>query len=387
MASSASTAAYSFIPSGKDAPDRGSRPRLRMPKPARVTLQTIADMTGVSKSTVCDVLRKRQGKIQVPDATKQRIFEAVQRTGYQPRASAQALATGKSNQIGFLVSAKMTLGLANSMFATMMSGAQEACKRFDYACLVSAYDLSSVNQFVVPRNIRSRKVDGLVLCGYVEDQVLQKLVNTGTPFVLIGMSTDYPRDNILAAMIDVQDVWMRCFEGLYAMGHRHIGVGGVDSDHSMKLIKQVFDRFQSKHGDVRFTSYGINRDIDQFSYAYERSAGWVAAKDRPTAVTGHEHWCMGFLARIHDAGFNCPNDVSVVCTVESPYAQWMRPAMSALSPNVFAAADAATQVLIELLEEQITWSEAKRRTQGLWPKPELIYRASTAPPASVVSTP
>lgn len=68
----------------------------------RTTLAEIASQAGVSVATVSYVLNdKQQGRI--PEATKQRVREIATRLGYVPNAAAQALRTGRSRVVLFII--------------------------------------------------------------------------------------------------------------------------------------------------------------------------------------------------------------------------------------------------------------------------------------------
>ena len=57
-----------------------------------VTLQDIANRTGVSKVTVSYVLNGRETGVRISDATRQRVMAVARDLGYQPNAVARALA-------------------------------------------------------------------------------------------------------------------------------------------------------------------------------------------------------------------------------------------------------------------------------------------------------
>ena len=64
-----------------------------------VTLQDIAKMAGVSKSTVSRYLNNGS----VGKNTREKIDAIIKETGYQPNPFAQSLKAGKSNMIGVII--------------------------------------------------------------------------------------------------------------------------------------------------------------------------------------------------------------------------------------------------------------------------------------------
>ena len=347
-----------------------------------VTLKTIADRVGVSKSTVSDVLRHRISKIKVGESTKNKIFKVARDLNYEPNAAARALITGKTYNIGFLLSSVTALGLANNYFATLMSGVQDTCSQKGYNCMVSCYDMSSIENFVMPSKLKRRKVDGVVITGYVEEEVLQTLIENGLPFILIGESTDFPLEGVLSVARDMKQDWLSVFEYLYKLGHRRIIVGGARARRKFDLLVEAEDEFKQSFGaeEVTFTNYSdINPAIDPFRFAYRQAKEWLENSDGPTAVVGHDQWCVGFLSGIVDGNRKCPEDISIVSTCDTILCQWYRPAISAISWDLHGGGKAATELLINYIEKKINLIDAHRQAAKIWENRKLLVRNSSGP--------
>jgi DNA-binding LacI/PurR family transcriptional regulator len=346
-----------------------------------VTLGMIAERVGVTKSTISDVLRNRVGKVKVSDRTREKIHKAVKELNYEPNVAARSLATGKTNSIGFLLSSSTTLGLANTYFASLMAGVQNSCKQRGYNCVVSSYDMSSLKNFVMPTKVRQRSVDGVVITGHVEDEVIQMIIDNGIPFALIGESTDFPLEGLLSVAQNLKNDWLNAFGYLYNLGHRHIGVGGIIRERGKRAFKKAIEEFKQKHPEdgVKFECYyNAESGMSAFDFAYEQAQGWAERKERPTAVVGHDQWCIGFLAGIKDSKFECPKDVSILSTCDTTLCQWYRPAITAFSLPLYESACEIADILIDTIEKECTWVQANQKASKLWNESELIERDSTS---------
>jgi len=345
-----------------------------------VTLKTIADRVGVSKSTVSDVLRCRIGKIKVGEDTKNKIFKVARSLDYEPNAAARALITGRTYNVGFLLSCTTALGLANNYFATLMSGVQDACSQRGYDCIVSCYDMSSIKNFVMPSKLKRRKVDGVVITGYVEEEVLQTLIENGLPFILIGESTDFPLEGVLSVARDMKKDWLSVFEYLCKLGHRHITVGGARAKKEFDSLVETEEEFKQSFGaeKVKFTNFNdINPAAVPFQFAYRQAKEWLESSNGITAVVGHDQWCVGFLSGIVDGGKKCPEDISIVSTCDTILCQWSRPAISAISWDLHGGSKAATELLINYIEKKITLTDAHRQAAKIWENRKLLVRNSS----------
>ena len=93
-----------------------------MARPAkRVTSEDVARVAGVSRTTVSFVLNGKDAW-SIPEETKQRVFEAARRLEYRPRASARALAAGRSD-IVLLAVPDLPIGEGISRFIEELAAA------------------------------------------------------------------------------------------------------------------------------------------------------------------------------------------------------------------------------------------------------------------------
>ncbi|MEZ4519439.1 MAG: LacI family DNA-binding transcriptional regulator [Chloroflexota bacterium] len=60
---------------------------------SNLTLETVAEMVGVSRSTVSRVINGQGG---VREDVRQRVWQVIEETGYQPNLAARALASNHS---------------------------------------------------------------------------------------------------------------------------------------------------------------------------------------------------------------------------------------------------------------------------------------------------
>lgn len=349
-------------------------------KLVKPTLKHIAQLAGVSISTVSDVLRNRTGKVKVSDDTLSRILKIAQELDYQPNSAAHTLVTGRTYNIGFLLSQKATLGFANYYFGTYLSGVQEACKERGYACVVSAYDLSSLEDLIIPIKIRKKNIDGVIITGYVENKVLDVLLKYNIPFILMGQIVDFKRNEALVVSRDMISEWNTLFEYLRKTGCSHIGVADIDVESVQLLLKKAISLFTEKYNeDVKFTVYKVPYSINQFKHAKEMAKTWLS-KDtgaRECAIVSHDQWCVGFLSEVMNAGIKVPDELSVVSTCDTAYCQYYNPQVSALSIPLFESAKDATYLLADYIEGIISFDDANKKTHELRSVGELIVRNSS----------
>jgi LacI family sucrose operon transcriptional repressor len=140
-------------------------------KPKRVTINDIASLAGVSKSTASLVLNGRGKELRVAEATRQRVMEIAQMTHYQPSIHARALNNSRSHTIGLVVP-EMT----NHGFATFSHALETLCRDAGLQLLIACTDENSSQETLAVNNLIQRQVDGLIVASsQLNDSEYQQL--------------------------------------------------------------------------------------------------------------------------------------------------------------------------------------------------------------------
>ena len=148
------------------------------------TMLDVAKRAGVALSTVSYALT---GTRPVSEATRQRIFAAMEELGYHPNLMARSLSTKRSRIIGLLIPSDMH-GALDVMQSNFVPSAVRLAGRRSYGLLV--WTLPE-EEFDVRRMIQEGMVEGLLLMEVkLEDERIAKLRTSSYPFALIGHCAD-----------------------------------------------------------------------------------------------------------------------------------------------------------------------------------------------------
>ena len=102
-------------------------------KAKRPSMKDVAELAGVSRTTVSYVINNVPDANNIPSETKARIWAAVEELGYRPNAIARGLRSDRSNVIGFI-----TDEIATTPFAVdIIKGAQDAALANDKMLLLA----------------------------------------------------------------------------------------------------------------------------------------------------------------------------------------------------------------------------------------------------------
>ena len=127
----------------------------------RITSQDVADLAGVSRTTVSFVLNDVQ-RFSISAETRERVKQAAQELGYVPNASAQRLASNQAKAIGLIMTRDPSYIVSDTFLPQILGGLLD---------VVKSYQLSLMTEWVEPGQqmrtylelTRSKHIDGMIL--------------------------------------------------------------------------------------------------------------------------------------------------------------------------------------------------------------------------------
>lgn len=150
-----------------------------MNKSKRITINDIARLAGVSKSTASLVLNGRGKELRVAEATRHRVIEIARQQHYQPSIHARALTSSRSDTIGLVVPE-----IINHGFAVFAHELETLCRDTGLQLLIACTDENASQETLAVNNLIQRQVDGLIVASsMLSDNEYQK-INQQLPVVL-----------------------------------------------------------------------------------------------------------------------------------------------------------------------------------------------------------
>ncbi|MCR5477278.1 MAG: LacI family transcriptional regulator [Lachnospiraceae bacterium] len=121
------------------------------------TIYDISELAGVSIATVSRVLN---GSPNVSDATRKKVLDAIEASGYTPNAFARGLGLNTMKTIGILAADSSDLYLAKAIYHL-----ERELRANDYDCLLCCTGYELENRKSAIDLLISKKVDGIILVG------------------------------------------------------------------------------------------------------------------------------------------------------------------------------------------------------------------------------
>jgi LacI family transcriptional regulator len=276
-----------------------------------VTLEEIARLAGVSRSTVSRVVN---GDRRVSDGARARVQDVIRRHDYYPHAAARSLASRRMRVLGLLVTQSVGGLFTDPFYPILIQGAADACNAADHNLMMlmdTSADGHAVDQ-LYGRVIRGRHVDGLILaCHAVDDPLVPRLQSDHIPFVLVGR---HPGAEVSFVDVDSRSAAREAVAHLLGHGYRRIAmicgpphlIASIDrhAGYVTALQEAAVPPEPSRVVFAEFTQRG----------GYRAMQGLLRDRDnRPDAVfAASDALAFGALAAIQDAGLRVPEDVAVM---------------------------------------------------------------------------
>jgi LacI family sucrose operon transcriptional repressor len=140
-----------------------------MNKYKRLTIDDIARLASVSRTTASMVLNGRADQFRISPATQKLVLDTAREHHFQPSHSARALRSGQSNTLGLIVPE-----LTNFAHASLTQAMERICHEAGYQLLVVTSNDDPKQELAGIEHLAARQVDGLMIvaCSASADEYL-----------------------------------------------------------------------------------------------------------------------------------------------------------------------------------------------------------------------
>ncbi|AZR07412.1 LacI family DNA-binding transcriptional regulator [Trueperella pyogenes] len=168
----------------------------------RPTMADVAKIADVSKATVSRVLK---GNYPVSEETRKTVFDAVQKLNYIPSHQASALATGRSNIIGILITERFDLFFEDPTFRTIIRGVLSALSSSPLVPVMLQMTNSEEQRKAI-HLFENGMIDGVIhVSPWGDTSLLDSMAQRGFPVVVCGqLAPKYQGRRISAVYTDDQ---------------------------------------------------------------------------------------------------------------------------------------------------------------------------------------
>ncbi|MGB6777512.1 LacI family DNA-binding transcriptional regulator [Planococcus citreus] len=332
----------------------------------KVTMQDVAEKSGVSKSTVSQYINNRF-EYMAP-ATKTRIEEAIKELGYIPNYVAKSLKQKKTGTIGVIVA-----NILHVFSTEIIRAIEDECERNGFHLFVCNADDQPEKERAYIDMLIAKQVDGLIIFPTNGNQEYYKqLKNAQFPIVFVDRLIDQPLYPTL--LLDNESASRIAVEELSKKGHKKIGL--VSTSIAKKVTPRL-ERISGFKNAMAEKSLTVDPDwivADERQLLAERLQQLWDSNNRPDAFFATNDLALIELLKfIRKNKLSIPEDVGVIAIDDSPFLEIATTPISVIKQPTFSIGKDAAQTLQSLISSSSLDEayEAKRYA------PELVAREST----------
>lgn len=313
-------------------------------KRSRVTIDDVANASGVSSATVSRVL---SGYEFVKETTRDRVMEAVEQLGYIANSPARNLASGHSQVIGLLVP-----NLDNGYVGTITQGIDKVLTRSNYdVVLYTSHRRPDKESFYV-NAIANGMTEGLLLIApLVPTAYLDAVRKQNIPYVLIDQADCTEKSNIVEATN-----WQGAYDAtryLKRLGHTRIAF--VTGRLAVRSAVDRLEGYKAALADcaIPFREELVLEGDFQQQTSYEATRNLLQSVDPPpTAIfASNDLSAFGVMDAAREHGFQIPDDISIIGFDDVPQASFVYPKLTTVRQPLEQMGQVAAQMLLEQIED------------------------------------
>jgi DNA-binding LacI/PurR family transcriptional regulator len=339
-----------------------SRPRPRRRREG-ITIRDVANVAGVSIGTVSRVLNDRNW---VGPATREKVMEAVRKTGYTANARGRALVMQRTNSVALILGAAPTALFEDPNYAVILQEASRELAAANYS-LVFLTAADDAERDRVASFIRAGHVDGVLFVSPVErghDPLLDLLESGTLPVVVCGDPFAEPRRLVLVHTDD-------------GPGSESLGRHFRDRGYQRTAVIAAYPDTLGPRRRVEAFTRGLGRDLVHLAPTarYSQADGYAAMASLLDAGHGIDSvfatsdlLAAGAIEAARARGLEVPDDIAVAGFDDSVIATRTTPALTTVHQPVAAVA----QTMVREVLQAIDGTEATTRILPT----ELIIRES-----------
>lgn len=355
-----------------------------MPTP---TQKELARRLGLSRSTIAAALNPKS-PVKLREETRDLIFAEAKKMGYRPHRYAQIMRQGRSGLIGIF-----HFGGLYQVAAERALHASQAIHAAGYQVLSNE---GSWNQEGVKASCEAMidaRVEGVIVAGLhnpSDGAELGILRRAGIPIVSLSGNSISQTPQVRA---NAEEAFYQVTKHIIRLGRRRIlllhpnlkGLAKESRDWSGAERLAGFQRAAGEAGisEVERFTKGRRAEVsapqaesspgsfDQFAPAYEALKAWLTGNPAPDAVVcGNDHWAIGAMAALHEAGLKVPSDVAVTGFDNIAVGSYLQVPLTTLAQPAKAIAEKSVELLLKKIQGRRVSLQPVRFSC------ELIIRAS-----------
>ncbi|MGA3106432.1 MAG: LacI family DNA-binding transcriptional regulator [Terriglobales bacterium] len=333
----------------------------RVPK-STVTLRSVAELVGLTASTVSAVLNKSAASNSVPEHTKKRILAAAQALDYRPNFFARSLRVKRTNMIGVILEE-----IGDAYGSLVISGIERYLRQQNVFFLTVAHRHDKKLLESYSTVLRERGVEGFI--------TVDTLLTEEPALPTVAVAGHGKLKGVTNIVLDHRKAALEALSHLVELGHKNIAFMkgsklSSDSDDRWSAICEVAAKLGIRMRPELIVELKGVDPTPKLGYPFAKQL--LARKEPFTALFAYNDIsAIGSVCAFQEVGLRVPDDISVVGFDDIQSAAYTSPPLTTVRQPLKKIGEIAAQTLLDRIEGKIKY------VSEIAIEPELVVRQST----------
>ncbi|CAM4149636.1 LacI family DNA-binding transcriptional regulator [Paenibacillus alkaliterrae] len=305
------------------------------------TIHDVAKKAKVSVTTVSRVLNNRG---YISEATRTKVFKAMEQLHYQPNEIARSLLRKQSNVIGLIIP-----NVSHPFFSELANYVENYAYEKGFKMLLCNSQLDPVKEKDYIEMLKRNRVDGIIMGSHTLQ--VEEYINLSSPIVTIDrqISTEIPyisSDNYMGGSLAAKLLLAKgCMKTAHICGNLELQL----------LANQRTTAFKSVMNENGVEPIIVQTDMDVFNQIQYAQMIRQLFEDHPDidGVFATSDIIAAFAVKECAAvGKRIPDDVKIIGYDDINAASWMMPAITTIKQPISQMALTAVDLILKQMNEE-----------------------------------
>ncbi len=316
----------------------------------RVTSQDVADLAEVSRTTVSFVLNN-VNRFSIRPETAEKVRLAAQQLGYYPNASAKALASNQTQNIGLIFTRSPEYIASDSFLPQILSGMLDVVKQHSLSLLVEWVEPGQQLETYLQLT-RAHHIDGIILMTpRTDDTGIKALEEADIPVVVMGY---IPDSTLHSVDVNNLEAAQEAVEHLIGLGHRQIACITNAALPFTSAVQRLYGyRRALESAGIPFDPDLVREGDFEAKSGYKQMKSLLDSGKKFSAVfVASDAVALGAYKAIWEAGLAIPDDISIVGFDNLPLSSFISPPLTTVHMPARKIAQDSCYLLMRLMKRE-----------------------------------
>jgi LacI family transcriptional regulator len=334
----------------------------------KVTIYDIAKKLDITAATVSRALNNNP---KISPATRQLVLDTAAKMNYKQNKLAQALRSGKSNNVGVIVPR-----IDSNFFASVIRGIEEELHPEGYHVIICQTHEDEKREIENINTLLNAQVDGILMSisnvSQENEHVIKRVLSEKVPLVFFDRKMNVD---------GVSSVTINDFEGGY-LATKHLieegctKIAHLAGDQSLEIYQNRYKGYKQALVDhnIPFKEEYVLRTKSNVDAGINAAKTLLLQETPPDAIFSSSDFAgLGAIQELKEQGMDIPRDFCVVGFGNEPFTKFMELSISSVDQSPMEMGKMAAKVFLE----QINNNDNLKIEKKVVLVPELLTRKSS----------